>query len=380
MTESENKIAQYNGILKRLFIQTDALSNVILVPVTTALLLVQLDMGINKNLIFLGLLVAATIGNFFVAYYIFKKVTRDITNTFIKWSEGSEIPDDEYLATQNALFRFPLKQSIMVVGRWILVMPAFILIVHLLADITFLQEFNMWALLLFNVVLSSIIYFRMTERGVEAIAKLGAMNRDIENTEIKKRRLSFPLTYIVLSFIFLTLIFITGAVFNLNHRLIKSLFMGDMKSRSSLIDINVEALLDEKAARVKLLAADAGITRARGIGLHNILMRKLVNEADYYEYAFVATAGAAPVVLSSSAPRLTGTRVIKAEITECIDRSRKGGTSLSGVHLSPLNGKPAMVMCVPLKEGNMVTSVIGLSFNLAAMAESLKQAVDYFKI
>ena len=99
-------------------------------------------------------------------------------------------------------------------------------------------------------------------------------------------------------------------------------------------------------------------------GPHNILMRKLANEAEYYDYAFVATAGAAPVIISSSAPGLTGTPVKQSDIADAIARARKGEMTLSGVHLSPLNGKPAMVLCVPVKEGNAVTAVVGISLTL----------------
>ncbi len=371
MTEADDRIAQYNRILKRLFFLTEGVSNVFLVPMTTAILLFQLGMGLTNNLIFLGALVAASSGNLVLSYFIFKRDTRALTTAFATWARGAELPDDEYLAIRNTLFDFPLKQSLMVIVRWIIVMPAFIIFVHFLADITFLQEFNMWTLLLLNIVLSSIIYFRMTERAVESIARLGAVNRDIESTGGRKRRLSFSLTYTVLSYIVLTLIFITGAVININYRLIESMFMDDLKTSSALIDQNVEKLLDDKASEVKLIAAEEGIARARGIGAHNNLMRKLAGETEYYEYAFVAAGGAAPVMTSSSAPGLTGAPVKQKDIADAIARARKGEPALSGVHTSPLNGRPAAVFCVPVRDGNAVAAVIGLSFNLEAAARRL---------
>ncbi|HPC39702.1 MAG TPA: methyl-accepting chemotaxis protein [Spirochaetota bacterium] len=366
MTEADDRIAQYNKILKRLFFLTEGVSNIFLVPITTAILLFHLGMGLTSNLIFLAVLVVASSGNLVLSYFIFKRDTRIITTAFAKWARGTELPDDEYLAARNTLFGFPLKQSLMVIVRWLIVMPAFIIFVHILTDITFLQEFNMWALLLLNIVLSSIIYFRMTERAVESIARLGAVNRDVESTGGRKRHLSFSLTYTVLSYIVLTLIFITGAVINLNHSLIKSMFLDYLKTSSTLVDQNVEKLLDDKASEVKLIAADEGVARARGIGAHNNLMRKLASEAEYYDYAFVATAGAAPVMTSSSAPALTGVAVKQPDIADTIAEARKGETALSGVHTSPLNGKPAMVLCVPIREGNAVTAVVGISYNLEA--------------
>ncbi|HNW28301.1 MAG TPA: methyl-accepting chemotaxis protein [Spirochaetota bacterium] len=369
MTEAEDRILQYNKILKQLFFRTEIISNVILVPVTTAILLYQLGMGLMNNLIFLATLVVASSGNLVVSYYLFKRDTSSITTAFAKWARGTELPDDEYLVIRNTLFGYPLKQSLKVIVRWVLIMPAFIIFVHILSEITFLQEFNMWTLLLLNIVLSSIIYFRMSERAVEAIARLGAINRDVESTGGRKRHLSFSLTYTVLSYIVLTLIFITGAVVNLNYNLIESMFLDDLKTGSALIDQNVEKLLDDKASEIKLIAADEGIARARGIGAHNNLMRKLANETEYYEYAFVA--GAAPVMVSSSAPALTGAPVKQPDIADAIARARKGEPTLSGVHVSPLNGRPAVVFCVPIREGNAVAAVIGLSFNLEAATRRL---------
>jgi methyl-accepting chemotaxis protein len=371
INDSGNKIAAFEAALKRLIIQSEGVSYCILVPVTTAILLFQIGMDLQKNLIFIGVLLVGTVLSLVSSIYLIRRNTIGFRNTFIKWAEGITVPDEEYLSSRKALFSFPFMHSFMAVVRWLLVMPAFILFVHVLTDITFMQLVNMMALLFFNVVLCAILYYRMAERGIEAIAQLGALNRDIGDEKEKKKRLSLPLTYVVISYVVLTLIFISGVVFNLNYNLIRSMFIGEMKNSSSFIDKNVETLLDEKGAEIKLLAADDGVARAMGMGLHNGFMKKLVNESNYNEYAFVTTPGAVPVILSCSAPGLVGAPVRQSDIADCIARSRKGEVSLSGVHLSPLNGKPAAVLCVPIKAGPVVTAVIGLSFDLAAATKRL---------
>ncbi|MBP7735669.1 MAG: methyl-accepting chemotaxis protein [Spirochaetes bacterium] len=371
MNESEIKMASFNTAMKRMLIYSEGISYCILVPVTTAILLYQLNMGIQKNLIFIGALAVGTVAALISSVIINRRTIGGFKETFIKWVNGIQVEEEEYRASRKAFFAFPFMHSFMAVLRWCLIMPAFIIFVHLLTDVSGVQFFNMVALLLFNTVLSAILYYRMSERFIESIADLGALNRDIDTSKEKKKRLSLPLTYIVISYIVLMLIFISGAILNLSHNLIKNMFIEEMRKSSSTIEKNVETLIDEKAAEMKLLAADAGIGRARGAGNHGALLKKLVSQSDYYEYAFIATAGAAPAILSGSTPALAGGRITQTEIADCITRSQKGETTLSGAHLSPVNGKPAMVMCVPIKDGKVTTCVMGLSFDLAAATKRL---------
>ncbi len=371
VSDAGDKLTAFNAAMKRMLIYSEGISYCILVPVTTAILLYQLDMELQKNLIFIGALVVGFIASLISSFYINRRTVGGFRETFKKWVNGIPVSEEEYLASRKAFFRFPFLHSILAVTRWCLIMPAFIIFVHLLTNVSGVQFFNMVALLMFNTVLSAILYYRMSERFIESVADMGGLNRDIDTSDEKKKRLSLPLTYIVISYVVLMLIFIAGAILNLSHNLVKTMFIEEMKRSSTVIEKNVETLIDEKAVEIKVLAADAGIGRARGAGNHTALLKKLVIQSDYYEYAFIATAGAAPAILDSSAPALGGGRITQADIADCVTRSRKGETALSGVHLSPLSGKPAMVMCVPIRDGNAITCVMGLSFDLEAASKRL---------
>lgn len=370
-TEREHTVSTFNKVMKTTFIWTEGITYVLIVPITAAFLLYQIDMGMEKNLIFLGALLIGIVASFMVSLYQFKYNSRVFTASFLKWANGEPVSEEEFLTAQKAFFNFPIRHTGMVIIRWFVVMPVMIIFVNLLADITVIQQFNMWAVLLFDVALTVIFFYRVTERGTEKIAELGVLNRDTGSVEEKPRHLSVSLTFVVISYFVLTLIFIIIVIFNLNYRQTRSLFADQMRTLSGMAGKSITDLVEEKAAEVKLLASQEDLPRNMAPGRHNALLRDLAPGKGIFEYAFMTKIGAAPAVLSSSAPALAGARITIPEIIDGIERANTGAATLSGAHKSPLSGKPAAVICVPIKAGNRVTGTVCLSLDLASAARRL---------
>jgi methyl-accepting chemotaxis protein len=372
MTDHPSPKEVLESAFKKIFFYTDVLSYFFIVPLTSAFLLYQIGLPYKQLLIFLIALIIGIAVTFIQVLYSFRNKTKIIRESFYRWVEGTRFSDEEYAAAHKAFFSLPFRHALSGIIRWMIVMPIFIILINFITVITIIQTINMVAILLFNIILCGILYYRVTERNLMKISALGTFNRELHGTATGGKHIAVPLTSIVISTVTLLLIFMTAVVVNLDYSMMKNSYVSQMKNTLSLVNRDFESFLYEHEAYIGGFALNEDIKyafRTRNYARANAQLAALASGYGYYENAFIALPEMRASVLASARNGYTGIDLGRLGLNKFLVDTLNGDPVLSPVFLSPVSRKPCMLLCVPVKEGNVVKGTINVSLYLSPVSK-----------
>jgi len=231
---------------KKLFISTEVVDFLLLMPITGLILSFIFSFNFNKTLFITGMAFLFGLLGLLFSYFIFKLEIKPLNRYLNKLSNNEPTSENEYRLARNRLFILSRSHSIQAALKWIIFIPIAFYVFSLTTEIYFIVIINVFTLFAFNITLSGFYYFMMTEKIIRPFfAAQLFVNDPKEGKKMKGMSLSFFVSGIPIMISILILLLVTTIIINTNFLTLKKTYINQMKNLSVSIDRNITNKFEE---------------------------------------------------------------------------------------------------------------------------------------
>lgn len=366
----------------RLFLFTDLIAYLVIVPSTGYIFYRSLELKGNEITIFIlsvaGVVALSAVSNFFTT----RRMLKPIHDYFIKWAEGETPSEEEYLSIKKQFFNLPKKRGLLTGARFFAGILIVIIIVYNVSNVSLINKINMWTIFAIDILLGTTLYYQVTEICSKKLASTGLFSIQIEKEEMHRDNLAKNLSMVVISSITIVIIITITVVVNIDFYNSKQSFIAQLKSINNIVERDIEKFFEEKKNGLSLLSRDQRIISSARTGKHNAYatLKDFMSTHGIFENVFIATAEKDPVILDSSIPATSGSKVKSlGKFSSAIEKSLKGEISVSDSEKSKSSGNPIIMIAAPVRDGNELIGLLCGTIDLAKYSNDVLKTLKVGK-
>jgi methyl-accepting chemotaxis protein len=241
---------------RQIFLTTDLITYVIIIPFTTVLAYLLIDIHGMRAVIYF-IVVLALIGiSLIVTIVSYRKIYTPIMNYFRAVLDGRGVIDAEFSIAKKIFFSISRKRGIEALITWCVLMPIAVTFVILFYNPTLKAIVIIISLFFINSMAMYSLYYLMIEYFTRRIARTGIFSRRAEGEEKMKTRMSTSLSLVVIALVAVFCGLMVPIAFNIMNDAMHRDRIEQMKTAVILISGWTEEIFNSNAKNPARLKTD----------------------------------------------------------------------------------------------------------------------------
>ena len=350
----------------RMFLFTECVGYFILIPVSTIVFVRVSRLAGTSLLYFLAGLVGVMCLVVIAGFFTNRRLLRPIAVFYTKKTEGVAVTPEEYAAAVKRFYHLPRMHSIAGMLRWTLFMPVMIVYTSVLSHTTMLQQVNMFSILLFNLCVTGVVYYVMTERVLRPFAEAGLFDGGEVFSIVKCGNMARRLALLSIGTVAVIIIMLSMLLFNSEYRLLRTTYEEQMSTITGLAEQRVldyiteivrdaDSVIDDASVRAMLYAGDAEEAKD--------LLAAFKDRTRVVEEVYITTAESKAKIIGSTDLAVIGNRFTDSRFRKNFEGSTAGRIVFGDVYFGEGPEDPAVLLSIPFSDGDGVVGILALKLS-----------------
>ncbi len=376
MPNSDNVKNNIKSFFKRLFIYTEGIAYISIIPLTAFIFInsINIEGKTNKILIFAaaGCIIAVLL---IISFLSASLLLKPILRYFKKIISGQAVSEKELNAAVKRYRNAPKIHSITVVIKWMIVMGLIIAGIYYFTKPSITDKINMWAIFIADIILGGLIFYIVPKWQLSQIASHGIFSQDEEEFKAKGN-LGRNLSATFISIIIIIVSIMILIAYNMMNNQFKKNELNLSNNSAKIIIVKADGYMNNLKLTAGNLAKNKIIINSLTTRKYNnaeTLLKTTVESNSWCDYAVIATGEKESRILISSLENASGVFNKDSIYDDIINEALYLKTSISKLHKSQFSDNNIIMIISPVVSDERVIGIIGIAVNVNVLS------VDIFK-